>query len=690
MATEKQPFHALVAQRLIEQLRQGTAPWQRPWVAGEPSSFLPMNPTTGKRYRGINAMYLLAQGHSDQRWLTYKQAAAVGAQVRKGEKGTPIQYWKFADERTKTDDAGKPVRDTNGALVKEQVRLEHARVFYATVFNAEQIDGLPATAPRASQEWDAIARAESILRASGASIRHGERGAFYRPATDTIHLPDKNQFASADGYYATALHELGHWTGHATRLDRDLAHPYGSEGYAKEELRAEIASMILGDELGIGHDPEQHAAYVGSWIKALQEDPLEIFRAAADAEKIQEYILAREREQARLANDENAVNQRRAAGIFLAKEAGAAEPTRLVQLAMSTARDEMDGDAVSTDPVTGSGFNALQLMDQLDLEGKPRMGEEFSRRRGYSEQQIADHQEFMAMYHEAMASGADPDSLQFALGVATGQLDLPAEVLPALDVEAARSERFPSNPAQLHAELSAAESAIFVLTNEGKELDAGSRARTVALIEHAMTVRTLVAEGNDPVVAVMNRSLEPHQRTAMSAARSLAVHDGEENRNPFAHEQLSRAYNSEFKHYLRIRQNSLEEWERDEAGRVDFELKHPSATAMAEIRADHQADATMQVLDDVPSPARAFVSSRDPASKQAAARQYPELVPAFAYESALSRFADERLSAGDRQQFMTHQRSRIAADIEAGIPLPAVRIKETECTHADVAESARE
>ncbi|CAE6824269.1 DNA primase TraC [Paraburkholderia aspalathi] len=293
----KRPFHEVVAERLIEQLKAGTAPWQRPWEPGEPGAFIPLNPTTGKRYKGINAIQLMAQGRTDQRWMTYKQADAAGAQVRRGEKGTPIQYWKFSEEQTKTDAAGKPVLDGNGQPVKEEVRLERPRVFFATVFNAEQIDGLPPI-QRKEQTWNALERAEHILQASGAVIRHGEQNrAFYRPATDSIHLPDKGQFPSADSYYATALHELGHWTGHQSRLDRDLAHPFGSEGYAKEELRAEITSMIVGDELGIGHDPGQHAAYVGSWIKALQDDPLEIFRAAADAEKAQDFILAFEQKQ---------------------------------------------------------------------------------------------------------------------------------------------------------------------------------------------------------------------------------------------------------------------------------------------------------------------------------------------------------------------------------------------------------
>lgn len=294
----KKPFHETVAEKLIEKLKEGTAPWQKPWQAGDPGAVMPINPTTGKRYRGINAIHLMSQGHTDQRWMTYKQAAAVDAQVRKGEKGTPIQYWKFSEEHDKLDASGKPVIDAKGEPIKQTVKLERPRVFFAIVFNAEQIDGLPAIQPRKQQDWNAVERAEQILQASGAVIRHGEQNrAFYRPATDSIHLPDKGQFPTADNYYATALHELGHWTGHDSRLDRDLVHPFGSEGYAKEELRAEIASMILGDELGIGHDPGQHVAYVGSWIKALEEDPLEIFRAAADAEKIQDYVLGLEQKQ---------------------------------------------------------------------------------------------------------------------------------------------------------------------------------------------------------------------------------------------------------------------------------------------------------------------------------------------------------------------------------------------------------
>lgn len=296
MDKNKKPFHEIVAEKLIKQLEQGTAPWQRPWNPGESGALLPFNPVTDNRYKGINSLYLLSQQRDDQRWMTYKQATEAGAQVRKGEKGTGIQYWKFVDEHIKKDAAGKPLVDSDGKPVKELVKLERPRVFFATVFNAEQIDGLPPI-QRKQQTWDPIERADRILATCGVAIHYnGSDRAFYRPLTDSIHLPEKSQFPSAEKFYATALHELGHSSGHPNRLNRDLSHPFGSEGYAKEELRAEIASMILGDALGIGHDPSQHAAYVGSWIKALKDDPMEIFRAAADAEKIQNYVLGLEQQ----------------------------------------------------------------------------------------------------------------------------------------------------------------------------------------------------------------------------------------------------------------------------------------------------------------------------------------------------------------------------------------------------------
>ncbi|WP_373533466.1 zincin-like metallopeptidase domain-containing protein [Vampirovibrio sp.] len=287
-----------VSESIIRQLEQGTAPWLKPWQSGE--RFLPFNPTTGNAYKGINAVWLLSttenKGYSDTRWLTYKQAGSLDAQVNKGEKGTMIQFWKWHDEIPKRDEEGRPVLDENGNPLKIRVRLQCPTVRSAIVFNAQQISGLPAMELKAGlTEWERHTEAEAILKDSQALIDHapGNR-AFYRPSSDKITLPLREQFPSADNYYATALHELGHWTGHESRLNRDLQHPFGSEAYAKEELRAEIASLMLGEKLSIGHDPGQHAAYIGSWIKVLQEDPREIFRASADAEKITQYLLGRE------------------------------------------------------------------------------------------------------------------------------------------------------------------------------------------------------------------------------------------------------------------------------------------------------------------------------------------------------------------------------------------------------------
>lgn len=284
----KKPFNEEVADRLVEQLKAGAAPWQRPWEPGE--EVLPHNATTGNRYKGFNAIWLMAQGRVDSRWLTYKQAQEAGAQVRAGEQGTTILYWKFDETRAKRDEQGKVIKDPAGKTVYQTLRLEKPRAFYATVFNAEQIDGLPSKAMR-SQNWDSLKRAEGILEASGAKILHkaGDE-AYYSPTRDVIVLPERYQFKERSGYYAAALHEVGHWAGHASRLDRDLSHPFGSDGYAKEELRAEIASMILGTDIGTGHDPSRHAAYVGSWIKAIRDDPDVLQRAAADAEKIVSFL----------------------------------------------------------------------------------------------------------------------------------------------------------------------------------------------------------------------------------------------------------------------------------------------------------------------------------------------------------------------------------------------------------------
>ena len=358
MAIDKKPFHETVAEKLIKQLKSGTAPWQKPWDP-DVQGFMPTNPTTGKRYKGVNAIYLMSQGRHDNRWLTYKQAQAAGAQVRKGEKGTPVQYWKFSEERNQVDSHGKPVLDSEGKPVKERVKLERPRVFFATVFNAEQMDGMPPVEQK-EHTWDPVARAEHILQASGADIHHTKNDrAFYRPATDSIHLPDKGAFATAENYYSTALHELGHWTGHSSRLNRDMSHPFGSEEYAREELRAEISSLILCDKLGTGHDPGQQAAYVGSWIKILEDTPLEIFRAASEAEKMSDYVLAFE--QTLVQSQENEVEMQSSEGHDPSQEqqvglAGSVETGRVYIDVPYSEKDEAKGMGARWDKQERSWF----------------------------------------------------------------------------------------------------------------------------------------------------------------------------------------------------------------------------------------------------------------------------------------------------------------------------------------------
>ena len=301
MAAEKKPFYQRVAEECIEALENGTAPWITPWEPGQMPE-PPVNAVSGKQYRGINHLMLSMQqgNHIDPRWCTYKQAQQLGAQVRKGERGTTVQYWKFNEERLLKDEHGKPQLDEHGQKRYAVAELERPKVFYATVFHASQIENMPPLPERTTEiqsEWERHQAAERLLSASNANIFNDQVSrAFYQPVSDEIHLPPQARFASPDRYYATALHELGHWSGHGSRLERDIRHPFGSEGYAREELRAELASYMLGSDLGIGHDPGQHHAYIGSWIKVLQEDPREIIRAAQDAERIREYVMGLDRE----------------------------------------------------------------------------------------------------------------------------------------------------------------------------------------------------------------------------------------------------------------------------------------------------------------------------------------------------------------------------------------------------------
>ncbi len=300
--------------------------------------------------------------------MTYKQASQEGWQVRRGEKGTQIEFWEVKPDF----EEGRPVRadredrrqGDNNTTDQDRSRLIH-RVY--TVFNAKQIDGIPPYAPKQRNPFEVVHAGEQILTNSGARIVHDQNDrAFYNRAQDTIHLPPKDAFKEPPGYYGTALHELAHWTGHPSRLNRPTlneSYRFGDVNYAKEELRAELASVFLAAERGIPHNPEQHAAYVGSWINALKQDKNEIFRAAHDASRASDYLLALER-------DRSIADEMLTAGPVLdsANGAGAREAT-YEQETDSLQRDREDLDEGLPDEQSATGER--QVRDQSLSPAKP-------------------------------------------------------------------------------------------------------------------------------------------------------------------------------------------------------------------------------------------------------------------------------------------------------------------------------
>src|SRR5580693_5288141 len=327
-------FRQEVTDSIVGMLERGVAPWQKPWEPGASSLGIPFNPTSERAYRGGNAIHLMAtglqRGYADSRWMTYKQASDNGWQVRRGEKGTQIEYWEVKDASDNTrpsrpGGAGDGSSANGSNSDSEKSRLIH-RVY--TVFNAQQIERIPAHAPAQHTTFEVVQAGEQILTNSGANIAHDQADrAFYSRAQDSIHLPPRDAFKNAAAYYGTALHELAHWSGHPSRLDRSTlteSYRFGDANYAKEELRAELASVFLAAQRGIPHDPEQHAAYVNSWIGALKRDKNEIFRAAHDASKATDFILALERDKS--IGEENLVS-----GPVLTSRATGSSPTAIFE-----------------------------------------------------------------------------------------------------------------------------------------------------------------------------------------------------------------------------------------------------------------------------------------------------------------------------------------------------------------------
>ncbi len=277
-----------VTNKIIADLEHGNLTWLQPWQSEHAAGHIskPLR-AEGKPYRGINVLMLWASameyGFNCPLWMTYKQAAELGGQVRKGEKGSLVVY---ANSFTKagTDDKGDDV-ETTIPFMKGYM-----------VFNAEQVDGLDshfyATIAPINKDNNRMDSAEKFFAATNANIQHGGSQAYYRPSQDIIRMPDFQAFRDGESYYATLAHEMTHWTRHESRLNRDLGRKrFADAGYAMEELVAEIGAAFLCADLGITPETrEDHAAYVASWLKVLKNDKKAIFTAASHAQKAIDHL----------------------------------------------------------------------------------------------------------------------------------------------------------------------------------------------------------------------------------------------------------------------------------------------------------------------------------------------------------------------------------------------------------------
>lgn len=267
-----------VTDSIVAELEAGVAPWVKPWKEGRTAGLMPQNAATGRPYTGINIPILWDAAHRNgftrHEWLTFKQAIDAGASIRKGEHGTTVVFAK----RVLT-----PGRDDE----ETDAMVTVLRTF--TVFNIAQVEGWEERPQPDFPEHPPILVAEAFVRQVGADLRHGGNRACYVLSQDFVLMPEPRQFESAAHYFATALHELTHWTGHERRLNRALVNRFGSHAYAAEELVAEFGAAFLCAELGI-IARLRHAEYIGSWLALLKADDRAVFTAASKASQAASYL----------------------------------------------------------------------------------------------------------------------------------------------------------------------------------------------------------------------------------------------------------------------------------------------------------------------------------------------------------------------------------------------------------------
>jgi antirestriction protein ArdC len=273
-----------ITQQIAEAIAKGADDYVMPWHRMSSDLSAPVNATSCRPYRGLNILTLWisseASGYRTGQWATYRQWSSLGAQVRKGEQGTPIFFW---ERRHRPDD-----HDDNGGDNQQRAAFI-AKAF--TVFNAEQVSGYcPAPVPELP-ETERLQRAETFIQATGATIEHGGDFACYIPSSDIVRMPAFTRFKRPEAYYSVLAHELTHFTGAKHRLDRNLDNRFGTQAYAMEELIAELGAAFTCARLGIQTEPRSdHVPYIASWLKVLQGDPRAIFAAASKAQEAADYL----------------------------------------------------------------------------------------------------------------------------------------------------------------------------------------------------------------------------------------------------------------------------------------------------------------------------------------------------------------------------------------------------------------
>ena len=280
--------YARVTDVIVAELEAGVRPWTKPWSAEHLAGRIsrPLR-ATGQAYSGINVVLLwaeaVARGYAAPIWITFRQALALGAHVRKAERGATVVYANRVTRREAGDD---------GADVERSIPFLKAY----TVFNVEQVEGLPAhfyatTAPTLDP-CQRITHAEAFFAATGADVRHGRTSAYYAMGSDHVQMPPFECFEDVEAYYATLAHECVHWTRHPSRLHRDFGRKrWGDEGYAREELVAELGAAFLCADLGLALEPRpDHASYLASWLEVLKGDKRFIFTAAAHAQRACDHL----------------------------------------------------------------------------------------------------------------------------------------------------------------------------------------------------------------------------------------------------------------------------------------------------------------------------------------------------------------------------------------------------------------